>query len=212
MGSPSSWASTSYSTSLAETSTRQKSQGTPHPLPPQRRMGNARRSAATLRRPVRGASPSGSVLVRSAEADPFIRLPCSSPELHLAADVHSTMRRKGGGSKYCYACGQPFPAPRRRHRNVINGFRRLAHQPVGFTLPVQALSAIFPTARVRIIKRSTLFGVYERRTEEIAARYSELQEILRDYRGLPSSTVGTRCCAPGFLLRNSHASDRVFCA
>jgi hypothetical protein len=35
---------------------------------------------------------------------------------------------------------------------------------------------------VRVIKRSTQFGVYERRrTEEIPARFCELEEILRGF-------------------------------
>src|SRR5712671_7348222 len=47
---PSSRASTSYSTSSGPTSTRQKSQGNPDPLPPHMRMGMALRRAATLNR------------------------------------------------------------------------------------------------------------------------------------------------------------------
>jgi hypothetical protein len=68
---PSSSASTSYSTSLGFTRTRQKSQGTPQPLPPHIRMETARRKAATFSRAGRG-SPTD--VFSSAGADPFIRI------------------------------------------------------------------------------------------------------------------------------------------
>lgn len=50
---PSTEASTSYSTSSALTSTRQKSQGAPQPLPPHMRPGMALRRAATVSLPDR---------------------------------------------------------------------------------------------------------------------------------------------------------------
>jgi hypothetical protein len=69
----SSVASTSYSTSVDDTRTRQKSQGTPQPLPPHIRPGVARRRAATVSRPLRSSCTG---VVRStgwsADADPFI--------------------------------------------------------------------------------------------------------------------------------------------
>ena len=65
----SSWASTSYSTSSGLTSTRQKSQGAPQPLPPHMRPGTALRKAATDSLPDRCSGTGSS---RPAGCDPVI--------------------------------------------------------------------------------------------------------------------------------------------
>lgn len=145
---PSSCASTSYSISFADTSTRQKSHGTPHPLPPHRRIGVARRSAATVRRSERGPS------VRSAEAGPFIGIPCSLATA-VAAEVSATMRPIGGPSKYCHALWRSGHLPRRR---TTAHFQTRGGVKLGISLPAATLSAIFRSARVRNTKTYSVRG------------------------------------------------------
>jgi hypothetical protein len=89
-------------------------------------------------------------LVRSAEAGPFIGIPCSLA-IAVAADVLSTMRPGSRGGKYCHACGVSAATAGTANKQ----YRAKGRGEIGYSLPALELSVIFRSALVRnIIKVS----------------------------------------------------------
>ena len=105
----SSSASISYSTSVCDTTTRQKSHGAPQPLPPHILIGTARRNAATGKRVPRCSWPGA---FRSAGADPFIPVGpvCSASGWlpTLLASERTMLRRAKRSKQQTRVCAPGF--------------------------------------------------------------------------------------------------------
>jgi hypothetical protein len=151
--SPSRSASTSYSTSLEVTSTLQKSQGAPHPLPPHMRKLTARRKVATLNRWDRGSC---SDAVSPAGADPFMPrwlMAVLGALCHLPTMLR--VRRLGKSSKGGYGRLRPASPS---HQFFKSGPRGAGCDCKEFLAPASA-SAMLLILELKYIRKFDLRGL-----------------------------------------------------
>jgi hypothetical protein len=141
---------------VGATRTRQKSQGTPQPLPPHMRIGTARRKAATFNRADRG-SPTDNF--PSVGADPLIRIRLVPLCAKALCNVPTMLRGPYGSKRPVRTFSQEY-------------------------LATTATSAMFPTVGPKSIKKPVFSG-FESRTETVRMDGSWRFSVVMDRGSFP---------------------------